>query len=396
MARRDLAIALALGSAAVALYLASGRPTPWDYHARLAAALLQGKWWLEEAPPHLNELVACGEGRYCLVYPLSPALLALPFVLFLASETAQWVASAVVAGLAAMPTYLALRRIGAPPQLGGAVTAFAMVGTTLWFSASDGRAWYFAHSVVVLFATLAVLAALDARPAWLVGALIGVAALARLPVLLAAPGLALLVCRARGEPLPRAVLLGVLGMAPFLGLEAFYDLLRWGVPFEAGYTRLVSGDLPVFFPYGQFSLAYVPRHLYAILMQPPEFVDGTLFFVRPQWVGMSLVLTSPALAFALVALVAARARPEVVPLVAAAALALLPDVTHGTVGFAQFGYRFSLDAQPFLLPLVALGAGWEGNGWRARIPVAFIALLAWSVAMNLYGVVAVTFFGYVS
>lgn len=396
MARRDSAVAAALAVASVALYLVSGRPTPWDYHARLGAALLQGRWWLDEAPAHLNELVACGEGRYCLVYPLSPALLVLPFVAFLATETAQWVASAVVGGLAAAPTYLALRRIGGPPQLSTAVTALAMVGTTLWFTASDGRAWYFAHSVAVLFASLAVHAALNGRPAWLVGAALAIAALARLPVLLAAPGVALLVARVRGEPLPRAVVLGALGMAPVLGLEAVYDLLRWGVPYEAGYGRLVSGDEPLFFPYGQFSLAYLPRHLYAMLMQPPEFVDGTLFFVRPTWIGVSLVLTSPALAFALASFGALRSRPEVVPLVLCAALALVPDVTHGTVGFAQFGYRFSLDAQPFLLPLVALGAGWSGGGWRDRLPAAFVVLVVWSVAANLYGVVAITFFGYVS
>ena len=72
-------------------------------------------------------------------------------------------------------------------------------------------------------------------------------------------------------------------------------------------------------------------------------------------------------------------------------LALIPIVTHGNVGIAQWGYRFSLDVQVPLFALLALAfAGREKLDWR---PVA-----AWilAVAVNLYGIIAISngFVGY--
>ena len=38
-----------------------------------------------------------------------------------------------------------------------------------------------------------------------------------------------------------------------------------------------------------------------------------------------------------------------------AILVMLPDLAHGNPGFAQFGYRFILDALPLLWMLLAIG-----------------------------------------
>jgi len=267
---------------------------------------------------------------------------------------------------------------------------FAMWGTNLWFAAADGRAWYLAHSLAALLASVALLAALDGRPAWLVGALVGATALARPPVALAAFGLALLVARRRGAPLPRVALSGALGLAPFAVALAVYDQLRFGSPFETGYAALAAGD--PFYPDGLFSLSYVPRHFYAMVMQAPEFVAGSFpLFALPSWIGVSLLLTSPAFLYAF----AARRRAEILPLALAALLPLLVNVTHGTIGFAQFGYRFSLDSQPFLLPLVAMGACLRDGVWVAP-RWTYLATIAWCVLANLYGVVAIIFFGFVT
>lgn len=389
---RQIAAALALG--AIALYLVSGigHPTVYDYDARLAVSLTQGRWWVEEAPSWLSELVPCGAGRWCVHLAPLPALLVIPFLPFFSDGVAQQVASAVTGGLVAAPAYLSVRRLGGPRSLAIATTVLAVAGTTLWVNASDGRAWYFAHAAAVLFASLAVLAALEGRSAWLVAALLGAGGLARLPLFVAAPALALIVARRRGDPLPRVILLGAAGLAPFVAAQVGYNFLRWGVPYDAGYVRL--NQVEPFYTQGLIHLSYIPRHLYAMLMQGPDFVDGTPFFVRPSWIGTSLVLVSPALVFALAALGAWRARPEVFPLALGAALALLPDVTFAAVGFAQFGYRYFHDAQAFAVPLVAIGAGWRDGRWHAP-RWTFLALIAWSVLANLYGMLAVIHFNYV-
>jgi len=78
----------------------------------------------------------------------------------------------------------------------------------------------------------------------------------------------------------------------------------------------------------------------------------------------------------------------------AAALALLPDVTHGTVGFAQFGYRFSIDAQPFLIALALGGDALRGGVWRRRPSILFLVACALAVLMNVYATIAIIRYGY--
>ena len=71
----DRKIATLLAAAAAAAYLVAGLGllTDYDYDGRLARAFLQGRWWLDEAPSWLNELLPCGEARFCVVIPPLPA-----------------------------------------------------------------------------------------------------------------------------------------------------------------------------------------------------------------------------------------------------------------------------------------------------------------------------------
>ncbi len=395
MARRsDPKIALYLALGTIALYIVSGlgHPTVYDYDARLAVSLTHGRWWLDEQPAWLSELVPCGIGRYCVHLAPLPALLVMPFLLFLSDGLAQTTASAVIGGLIAAPTYLALRTVGAPRAVAIATVAFGVAGTTMWFDASDGRAWFFAHAAAVLFASIAVLAALRRAPSWAVALLLGIAALARLPIFAAAPALALLVARRRGEPLPRVMLGGAIGLAPFAAIYIGYNLLRWGVPWDAGYLALNSVE--PFYTQGLFSLSYVPRHLYAMFVQAPDFVDGTLFFLRPTWLGTSLLLVSPAVVYAVAGVKSWRQRSETAPLALAALLVLIPDLTFAATGFAQFGYRYFHDAQAFVVPLVAIGGAWHDGTWT-RPSWTFLIAIGFSVIANLYGVVAITHFAYI-
>jgi hypothetical protein len=191
----------------------------------------------------------------------------------------------------------------------------------------------------------------------------------------------------------RSALIGVIaGGLPFALLYVGYDWLRWGTPLDAGYARLAEGD--VFFNHGLFSPLYLPRHLYAIFVQPPDLVDGTPFFLRPRFVGMSLVLTTPAFLWVFAGLREIRRDAAVAATAAAALLALLPDLLHGTVGFQQFGYRFSIDAQPFLVALSIGGDGLVAGVWRRRPTPIFAIAIALSLAINVYATIAITRFDY--
>ena len=99
----DRNIAISLGAVACVVYLVAGFGllTDYDYYGRLAQAFLEGRWWLTEAPPWLNELLSCGDGRWCVAYPPLPAVLAMPLAIFLPSALAQVLVSRLAAGIAA-------------------------------------------------------------------------------------------------------------------------------------------------------------------------------------------------------------------------------------------------------------------------------------------------------
>ena len=80
-------------------------------------------------------------------------------------------------------------------------------------------------------------------------------------------------------------------------------------------------------------------------------------YLKPDLTGLSLTLSAPFLFWAV------KARGPLVAITwLSVGLVLLPDLMHGSWGFAQFGYRFILDAVPLLLLLL----GW---GYRERAVV---------------------------
>jgi hypothetical protein len=390
---RDRWIAVSIGCLAVGAYVLAGwdAPTIYDYHGRIADAFLHGRYWLVDNPEWLNELLSCGVAKWCVAYPPLPAVLSIPLLAF-GTATAQDLVSQICGGASAGVLYLALRAYGSPRLVAIAGALLSAFGTTLLFTSADGRSWYAGHAVAMLFTTIAFLIAARGGQAWWVGAAIGLAALARLPVAAATPALALLVARRGGTPFRPAFVRVVAGGLPFLAVYVAYNLLRWGTVTDAGYARLTEGDF--FFDHGLFSLAYLPRHLYAIVMESPDFVPNVWYFLRPRFVGMSLFLTTPAFLFVFAGLQDVRRSIAVATAALAAGLTLLPDVTHGTVGFAQFGYRFSIDAQPFLIALAVGGDALRDGVWRPRPSILFLVACVLAVAMNVYATVAIIRYGF--
>jgi len=59
-------------------------------------------------------------------------------------------------------------------------------------------------------------------------------------------------------------------------------------------------------------------------------------------------------------------------------LTSIPTLTFAVEGWAQFGYRYSLDVLPFMVLLVA-------SGMRYRLNCFAIAIIALSCGINLWG-----------
>jgi hypothetical protein len=103
--------------------------------------------------------------------------------------------------------------------------------------------------------------------------------------------------------------------------------------------------------------------------------------VRPDQIGMSILLTSPAYLLAIPAVLYGwRRRLVAGSILAIGAIALL-NLMHFSQGWVQFGYRFSNDFAPFALVLVTLGIARLGAK-----NILVLALVGASIIINAWGV----------
>jgi hypothetical protein len=162
-----------------------------------------------------------------------------------------------------------------------------------------------------------------------------------------------------------------------IGLAA-YNHARFGDVLEFGYRtqnvhERVRKDLD---EHGQFSVVFVPRNLYTMAVAPPIRGDG-LFGIRPSEEGMGMFLTMPVVFLLPLALL--RGGTLVRWTLASLGLLLIPLLLYYNNGWAQFGYRFSLDFLAPLIVLIGCACEWPGAR-RAFVPLALIGLV-----MNLWG-----------
>lgn len=379
-------VAVAAAATLVYLYSAPRDATALDYFVRLADAFLHGQVFLTDHPSWLSELIP-HDGVYYVPYPPMPAFLLMPFVAVFGTGFPQQVASCLFAGIGVGLAWAMLGRFELATPVRALLTAVFGFGTVLWYTAETGTAWYISHSVAIMLSVAAVVLALDRRWPWLVGFLLGCATLSRLPVGLGAPFYAAMLLGLGWPPrLARADLgraagtLGwfVLGLAVPMGVYVAYNIVRWGTPMDLGYTSIPGVLQEPYYQQGILSITYIPRHLYAIFLRSWNFVDHPPW-LQPSWWGLSLFLTTPLLAWL------ARARRDDGRTWWAAigiALTLLPIVTHGNIGFTQFGYRFSLDFQPLMFVVLAAV-------FRRGMPRLAVAAAIASIAINLYAVWAI-------
>ena len=381
---------LLIVAVALFVFLLSKGPSPGQNHfVYLADSFLHGRLGLSGGGENLAEVVPFN-GDYYVVYPPMPAVLLLPFVAVWGTTFDQALLSVILAAFCVTATWLMLKKAGASQTKALWLAILFGFGTCFWFIASVGSSWYIEHVVAVLFLTSAIILSLYGKSNFAVGLLLGCAVIARLPVALSFPFFLLLIYDQKNTWIPRfkQALFFFVGLAIPVGLNALYDYARYGVFANIGYYLIPGISEDPFFQQGIFNIAYIPRHIYAIFFQGPNLLPDFPWF-QPNWMGLGLFLTTPAFLF----IFRGAFRGGWRSLNKKAALAILcilpPIITHGTVGFTQFGYRFSLDFVPFLMLLTAAGMR-ENLGWTEKV------LIVLSVLINLWGVVSIIKFGFVS
>ena len=385
-------------------------------------------------------------GRVLVPFPPLPALVLVPFVAVFGLFTDQ---EAVAIGIAALGVWLAWWML-APLPISRGVRALTTIlfatGTAWWWAAAAGSTWYLAHLVAVDVALVAVGVALrgdrgaagGARTdpagqppvaagrlarlvaaAWpldrsqvLAGLLLGIAATARLPLVLGAPWL---VMTGGGGTLARRTLSAAVGGIVPLALLFGYTFATTGALVHPGYDyqyTLEARGYPALGYHADWSvedLRYVPQNLGIMLGALPivapqlapdtlgvhpvqvlcikpgavrSLFDASCPLAEPRDVGTGLLVSAPGLLLALLAIRRRTRNRLVLGTVPAVVGIALFNLAHFSQGWVQWGYRFSLDFIPFLLPLVALGAA--GLGGRPRRTA--VVLVAAGALINLWGV----------
>ena len=368
--------------------LTKGPPPGQDHYVWLADAFLHGKLGVSGGGIALQEIVP-RNGNFYVVYPPMPAIILMPFVAIFGTSFDEALGSIIFASICVSLTWLMLKKIGSNSNKALWLTALFGFGTCFWFIAAVGTSWYIAEVVAVLFLTSAILVALYKKSYILVGLLLGFSTLARLPTALAFPFFLFLIYE-RNEawkPRFRQFALFFAGLAVPVTLYLLYNVARWGTILDLGYGLIPGIQQDPFFQQGIFNIAYIPRHIYAIFLQGPIFLNH-FPYIEPNWIGLGLFFTTPAFIF--IFNLKALWHNNLSKYSAIAMLCILPPIiTHGTVGFTQFGYRFSLDFTPFLMLLTAKGMR-ENLGWPEK------ALIILSLLVNLWGVVSIIKFNFVS
>ncbi|MDP9482928.1 MAG: hypothetical protein M3P84_06870 [Chloroflexota bacterium] len=331
--------------------------------------------------------------RYYVPFAPFPAIALMPVVALLGPVVADQLESGINAILAAASVGMCwwlLGRVGVQ-RLSDRTWLVALFGfsTQILWVTTRGGVWHTGHLIATIL-TFACLVELFGRGRpWIVELCAGAAFLTRAPLAFAIPFYALMLhptldstvtsdlraeaaayaARARAAIPWRRWILFSIGVAPSIALFFAYNQLRFGTYLESGYAL---ATLPEWLErqraLGLFSLAHVPMNLdYFLLHMPRPIAEWP--FLRPDGLGMSVLITSPGLLFAL-RLDWRRARAWW--LTGAAIAVLAPTLLYYGGGWLQYGYRYFLDSVPFVVTLCGMAAAFRGGigiGWKALILV---------------------------
>jgi len=342
----------------------------------LAERIFQGRL---DDPSFANTVdsVLIGGRYYIAVSPLQvvPYLVFVPFDAL--HGVARYVASLVPGLLAAWLALPLARRYGAKGTTAYWVGGFTAFGTLLFFVSTTGNLYYLAHAESFLALTCFLLEWAGRRRPLPLGVTLALSFLARPTTILACLPFGAALLWRNPEWLRRALAFAA-PLAAGVLVMALYNAARFGSPLETGYaiSFLRERSLIARRTFGVFSLRQVPENLKLALFT--FFAARRSFpFLVPDTHGLSMLVVSPGL---LIAIRAGFSAPLQRTLWIAAGLVAVPVLLYYGGGFLQYGFRYSLDFTPFLIPLVATAVSTR-FGWLER------ALFAFSAASVSFGIV---------
>lgn len=316
-----------------------------------------------------------------------PAILAIPFIAIFGANFPQQIIAHILGAAIVTLTFLISLKIKKDLKLAIWSSLLIGVGSIIWFMSSVGSVWLLGQITSAFFLTLAIYESLTKKRLFIVGACIGAIYLSRPHVILALPFL-LYLLKEKLSKLKNLFHLAV-AASPFFLFGFFYNYIRFGTIFDQAYfilPKILHEENAPWFIHGVENPLYIPNNLATIFFTLPKFLK-TFPYIEPSWNGLAIGITTPAFIYAL----SASLKENAVKFAwISIFLISLVIFSHGGNGFAQFGYRFAVDFYPILMFLAIKGVAKRSLKWHHWL------LLILSIAVNLWGVLWINKFGWVS
>ncbi len=384
--------------AAFGLYAASAGVTLWrgslaPHYVYLAYSLLRGHVDLVALPPTTYDLLAY-QGKWFVAGSPLPAILLMPFVALWGLGVSDIPFGLVVGAVNVALMYNLLGVVQVSKLAQRWLTVLFAAGTVHWYVAAIGSYWFNAHVVAVLFVTLYARETLGRGRGCPAGLWLALAGLARPTVLFAAPFFVVWTWIKRRDASSFLWALISFGFVLALGVGAHlaYNAARFGAPLNFGYAYVQGAEniTIAYAHYGGFNLRFVPFNLYVSLLRPPDVLSH-FPFLRPSPWGMSIFFATPAFLYIFATFrrigqdaILSDCKPIVIASWAGLMGVMVPLWMYHNTGSLQFGYRYSLDAAPFLMLLIAIGMQGQMNWLKRGLVIASILInwagMAWMFA----------------
>ncbi len=329
-------------------------------------------------------------------FPPFPAVLMAPFVAIWGLAFNDVLFNGLWAGLNPMLLFLLLRHLrtrglSSRTQIDDLwLTAMFGVGSVYYFCSVVGQVWFTAQIVAVSLSLGFVWASLGGRRPMLAGLFVALGFATR-PPWLVIPLFFAEVIRANGGWIAlrtregrRAVGKATLAFSAPIAVVGFIlamlNVARFGNPFEFGHKFLAVQWQERMFRFGLFNYHFLSRNLAAALILLPRVMTHAPY-VKISQHGMSLLVTSPNLAYTVLPQAPSSLRRALWLTILTTAL---PSLLYHSSGYVQFGYRYSLDYLVFFMVLIAISSRPLTKLFRGLVLFSFVVNVFLAITFDRY------------